>query len=278
MKEWKEWVTIAVLILIFAMASYWFATTNPLKFSLQDVRDVLRQVFVYSFAAGVAIFGYWWTQREQDRRHDDQLYEARWNKTLDIQFEALEKLSSKRLALYSELRKVSKLYLFQFITDDEFRDLKLYDFEEQISWQSNHTSFYLSHDDFYLMDITFEMTAAIDELESYCNQVLPLPKDASIELEELVALSIRQHFNKILSLSLVLDWEIGCLIKGKVLDRYDLDLDDDNQWDKQDDTETYLQWKERVYKQQRKYVGLTNTNVILNERNFTECDSSEDKA
>lgn len=33
-------------------------TTNPFKFSLQDVRDVLKQVFVYSFAAGVAIFGY----------------------------------------------------------------------------------------------------------------------------------------------------------------------------------------------------------------------------
>ena len=164
MKEWKKWVTIAVLI--FSVASYWLVTTNPLKFSLQDFRDVLKQVFVYSFAAGVAIFGYWWTQREQDRRHDDQLYEARWNKTLDIQLKALEKLSSKRLALYSELRKVSKLYLFQFITDDEFRDLKLYDFEEQISWQSNHTSFYLSHDDFYLLGITFEMTVAIDELES----------------------------------------------------------------------------------------------------------------
>lgn len=81
-----------------------------------------------------------------------------------------------------------------------------------------------------------------------------------------------------MSLSLVLDWEIGCLTEGKVLDRYDLDLDDDNQWDKQDDTETYLEWKERVYKQQRKFVGLTNTNLILNERDFTECDSSEDKA
>lgn len=236
-------------------------------------------LFIYSFAAGVAIFGYWWTQREQGRRHDDQLYEARWNKTLDLQLEALDKLSSKRLELYSELRKVSKLYLFQFITDDEFRDLKLYDFEEQISWQSNHTSFYLHHDDSYLMDIIFEMTVTIGELESYCNQVVPLPKDASVELEELVALSIRQHFNKILRLSFVLDWEIGCLIEGKVLDRYDLDLDDDNQWDKHDDTETYLEWKERVYKQQRKLVGLTNTNVILNEINFAECnDGSEDKS
>lgn len=278
MKEWKKWVMIAVLTLIFAVASYWFVTTNPFKFSLQDVRDVLKQVFVYSFAAGVAIFGYWWTQREQDRRHDDQLYEARWNKTLDIQLEALDKLSNKRLALYSELKKVSKLYLFQFITDDEFRHLKLYDFEEQINWQSNHTSFYLSHDDFYLMDITFEMTVTIDELESYCNQVLPLPKDASVELKELVALSIRQHFNKILRLSLVLEWEISCLIEGKVLDRYDLDLDDDNQWDKHNDTETYLEWKERVYKQQRKFVGLTNTNVILNERYFAECDINEDKS
>lgn len=275
MKEWKKWVTIAVLILIFSMASYWFVTTNPFKFSLQDVRDVLKQVFVYSFTAVVAIFGYWWTQREQDKRHDDQLYEARWNKTLDIQLEALEKLSSDRVELYSEVRKASTLDLYQFITDYEFRDLKQYDFAKQIRWQSNHTSFYLSHDDFYLMDITFEMTVAIDELESYCNQVLPLPKDASIELEELVALSIRRYFNKILSLSLVLDWEIGCLIEGKVLDRYDLDVDDENQWGKHDNTESYLEWKEQAYKQQRKLVGLTNTNVILNERTYAECSSCE---
>ncbi|MEZ9260222.1 hypothetical protein AB4125_21915 [Vibrio splendidus] len=275
MKEWKKWVTIAVLILIFSMASYWFVTTNPFKFSLQDVRDVLKQVFVYSFTVVVAIFGYWWTQREQDKRHDDQLYEARWNRTLDIQLEALEKLSSDRVELYSEVRKASTLDLYQFITDYEFRDLKQYDFAKQIRWQSNHTSFYLSHDDFYLMDITFEMTVAIDELESYCNQVLPLPKDVNIELEELVALSIRRYFNKILSLSLVLDWEIGCLIEGKVLDRYDLDVDDENQWGKHDNTESYLEWKEQAYKQQRKLVGLTNTNVILNERTYAECSSCE---
>ncbi|HHY0605834.1 hypothetical protein R8N45_16055 [Vibrio sp. 1403] len=277
MKEWKKWLKVAVVILTCVLASHWFVTTNPFKFSLQDVRDVLKQVFVYSFAAGVAIFGYWWTQREQDRRHDDQLYEARWNKTLDIQLEALEKLSSERVELYGELRQVSKLYLYQFIKDDEFRDLKQYDFEKQISWQSNHTSFYLSHDDFYLMDIIFEMRVAIDELESYCDQVLPLPKDASEKLVELVALSIRQHFNKLLRLSLVLDWEIGCLIEGKARDRYGLDLDDDNQWDKYDDTETYLEWKEQVYKQQRELIGLTNTNVILNERDYAERDSREDK-
>ncbi len=60
-------------------------------------------------------------------------------------------------------------------------------------------------------------------------------------------------------------------------DRYDLDLDDDNQWDKYDDTETYLEWKEQVYKQQRELIGLTNTNVILNERDYAERDSREDK-
>ncbi|MCF7353126.1 hypothetical protein [Vibrio sp. CK2-1] len=270
MKKWKKWATIAVLILIFSVASYWFITINPFKFSLQDVRDVLKQVFVYSFAAIVAIFGYWWTQREQDRRHDDQLYEARWNKTLDRQLEALDKLSSKRVELYSELRKVSKLDLYQFITDNEFRLLKQYDFEKQIRWQLNHTSFYLSHDDFYLIDIILEMTVAIDELESYCNQVLPLSKDASIALEDLVALSVSQHFNKILKLSLILDWEVGCLIEGKVLDRYYLGVDDDNQWDKHDNTEAYLEWKVQEYKKQRELVGLTNTNVILNERSYAK--------
>lgn len=58
MKEWTKWLKVAVVILTCVLASHWFFTTNPFKFSLQDVRDVLKQVFVYSFAAGVAIFGY----------------------------------------------------------------------------------------------------------------------------------------------------------------------------------------------------------------------------
>ncbi|MBE3853309.1 hypothetical protein HJ177_20655 [Vibrio parahaemolyticus] len=267
-----KWLLILLIFGLTVLLIYWFIKVNPLKLSVKDVREVFKQVFVYSFAACVAVFGYWWTQRQQNYRHDDELYEARWNKTLDLQLEALDKLSKMCTELRIDILRMSKWHIYQFVHDDVYMADNLRGIEGSILKMMSHTFFYLEDDDFYLIEVMTEITGSINDLEGYIDQVLPLPQDIESDVEVLITRAINGHFNKINRLSLLLDWEIGMLKRGKVTERYDLKEDDDNQWNSHpdSDSDSYNKWKFREYKSERTFLGLSHTNVILNQREVEE--------
>ncbi|MGC9460227.1 hypothetical protein [Vibrio genomosp. F10] len=264
MKKYLKWLVVVLIAIVLIMFCYWFIKTNQFEFNKQDVRDVLKQIFVYSFAAGVAVCGYWWTQERQQERHDDQLFEARWNQALDIQLSALEKLVKMRSEIYIALMRLARQDSYKLIVDEDFREQVIIDIDDSFQRMSDHINFYLNSDDYYLSNTMLEMRITLTELECYIEQVLPLPDKPEEHLEHSVYLAVRSHLLKVIKLAQLMDWEIWTIKEGKILERYDVSQDDDSQWDKHEPEEEYMRWKLKEFKKERRSLGLTTTYVVLN--------------
>lgn len=212
------------------------------------MRELSKQLFLYSFTAGVAILGYWWNQREQNKRHDDQLYEARWNKTLDQLLEALREQSKMRL-------KFTKIF-----RDIPLEDTHLYvqSMLDELNEQIEHAFFYLNNDDFRVVEILQEMCDTTLCLYNNLSQFLPLPEDEQDNIELKIALDYVLHAygKRLLNLSCLLDWEIGRLILGKMIERYDLNYDDEDQFESHCSHEEYEEYRAREYAKTRADLGL----------------------
>lgn len=263
----KKFLIVGALIatlLLLVFLSYWFVETNPLKFTREDVRDVMKQVFIYSFAGSVAIFGYWWTQKKQHEIHDEQLREARWNQTLDIQLKALQDLVTMRSELHSKLFKTSKWDLFWYVNDSEFRYKVDSQLEADLQKIADHISFYFSGDEFYLSNTQLELSYALLELGDYVEQVLPLPEDCPDSLEHEVAWAIKKHFNKALNLCLLIEWELWVIKHGEVLERHDIALRFGENKGSYLIDEEYMEWKLKEFLEERKMAGLTSTYYEMN--------------
>lgn len=243
-----KWALIVITMLLVGWVAHWFVTDNPLEYTLQDVRELSKQLFLYSFTAAVAILGYWWNQREQNKRHDDQLYEARWNKTLDQQLEALREQSKMRIKFKKTFRDIplEDTYLYVQRMLDELEE------------QTDHAMFYLNNDDYYIVDILIEMTSTIMCLNERLPQYLPIPgsEQGNIELNTAVVLMLHSYSVRLWNQSYLLDWEIGRLINGKMIERYDLNYGDEDQFEGHCSVEEYEKHRAEEYAKTRADLNL----------------------
>ncbi|EJE8518661.1 hypothetical protein [Vibrio parahaemolyticus] len=247
-RTYLKWALIVIAMLLVGWIAHWFVTENPLEYTLQDVREFSKQLFLYSFTAAVAILGYWWNQREQNKRHDDQLYEARWNKTLDQQLEALREQSKMRIKFKKTFRDIplENTYLYVQRMLDELEE------------QTDHAMFYLNNDDYYIVDILIEMTSTIMCLNERLPQYLPIPdsEQGNIELNTAVVLMLHSYSVRLSNQSCLLDWEIGRLINGKMIERYDLNYGDEGQFGGHCSVEEYDKYRAEEYAKTRADLNL----------------------
>lgn len=248
-RTYLKWVLVVIAMLLVGWIAHWFVTENPLEYTLQDVREFAKQLFLYSFTAVVAILGYWWNQREQNKRHDDQLYEARWNKTLDQQLEALREQSQMRIKFKKTFRDIplENTYLYVQRMLDELEE------------QTDHAMFYLNNDDYYIVDILIEMTTTIMCLFERLPQYLPIPdsEHGNIELNTAVALMLHSYSVRLSNQSCLLEWEIGRLINGKMIERYDLNYGDEGQFEGHFSVEEYETHRAEEYAKTRADLNLS---------------------
>ncbi|MEZ9328573.1 hypothetical protein AB4152_05860 [Vibrio breoganii] len=260
---------ISSICLVVGSVVYLLVDGNPLEFSVEDSRQFLIQVVLYSTTAMVAIFGYWWTQREQDKRHDDKLYEARWNKTLDVHLEALRELSDMRVELSIKLKDTATWKLSDFVNNRKYMADTMSEVSASLDRLSNHCFFYFDKDKYYLCDSVNRLQWSFSDLESYTDQVLPVPEGGAVE--NAVAMAIRKHIFKVYKHCQMIDWEIGILLIGDTLERYDVESEQEvnnSLRDPYTSTEEYKEWKQKEYDETMKVYGLTDT------RSFYEHPSS----
>lgn len=247
----KNYILQIVAFLLATLIAY-MLFVNPLEFTRDEIRDFSLKAMLYSLTAIVAILGYWWTQVKQQARHDDSLFEERWNKTLDLKKDALVEMCQTRANLDRILTNNIRYHIDQLIDDtDHFNNVAM-----ELRQNSNKISdmammFLADNDDEEVSTKVLDFSIKLLDMESCLEKWMPIPSDnisARLAIKHLIVTHMR-------GMSVTVDdlkWEIQCEAYGLVIQRYDINRDDDEQLNDYGSNEEYLEWKKEAIKERKR--------------------------
>ncbi|CAH6803889.1 hypothetical protein [Vibrio crassostreae] len=250
----KDYILQIVVFLMVCLIAY-MLIANPLGFSDIEIREFALKAMLYSITAIVAVLGYWWTQIKQDERHNDNLFEERWNKTLDIKKDALVEMCQIRANIERILANNIRYYIFKFIEDHDYRNDVAMELRQHCDKILDMAEMFLSDNEneevsTKALDINFKLL----DMEDCLSRWLPIPND-DIEAEAAIADLAAAHLKAIIAVVYELRWEIQCEAHGLVIQRYDINRDDDEQFDGYLSKEEYIGWKKRAEKERKMIVA-----------------------
>ncbi|CAH6822755.1 conserved hypothetical protein [Vibrio chagasii] len=253
----KNYILLIVAFVLAILIGY-MIFANPLEFSKNEIREFSLKAMLYSLTAIVAILGYWWTQVKQQERHDDSLYEERWNKTLDIKKDALVEMCQLRANMSGIITNTTRYHLDEFIEQEGYFNNVVKELRQNGEKITDlGAMFLMDNEDEEVTIKALEFNLKLLDMESCLDQWLPIPND-NVDAERAIRHLVVTHLR---SLSYIVDdlrWEIHCEAQGIVIQRYDINRDDDEQLSGYVSNEEYLDWKKEEDKERmrlRKYYA-----------------------
>ncbi|CAK3754323.1 conserved hypothetical protein [Vibrio crassostreae] len=250
----KDYILQIVVFLMVCLIAY-MLIANPLGFTDIEIREFALKAMLYSITAIVAVLGYWWTQIKQDERHNDNLFEERWNKTLDIKKDALVEMCQIRANIERILANNIRYYIFKFIEDHDYRNDVAMELRQHCNKIMDMAEMFLSdNENEEVSTKALDINLKILDMEDCLSRWLPIPND-DIEAEAAIADLAAAHLKAIIAVVCELRWEIQCEAHGLVIQRYDINRDDDEQFDGYLSKEEYIDWKKGAEKERKMIVA-----------------------